>query len=390
MTSVSHVKSESADEEMWQYRFPPRAAGVCRVKVISLKRYLDASSDAPSESRFSGKKDTLHAIVTAYASALLEMSNCGMAACPALGDELKQNLGKVETSLSPSMNPEEVEASEASVRKSLQGWGIQTARHYQKRAGEIKEMLLVMAHTAESFGARDQRCAGQMHEVTTRLGSIANLEDLAEIRCLVNKSAAELKSSIERMEEEGKAAIEQLREQVTVYQTRLEEADEAVSRDALTGVSSRLYLECQMERRIESGASFCVAMLDIDEFKAVNDVNGHLVGDELLKQFANELRTVCRGNDLIGRWGGDEFLIVLDGGLPEATKQVERLTAWVCGNYTVQHKGSPLKLRVDASIGLAEHEPNEAMKELLARADAAMYQQKGASRGRPPAASRQG
>ena len=76
----------------------------------------------------------------------------------------------------------------------------------------MKELLLVMARTAESVSARDQRCAGQMSAVTERLKAIASLEDLTEIRASIEKSATELKTSIDRMTAEGKEALEHLRE----------------------------------------------------------------------------------------------------------------------------------------------------------------------------------
>jgi diguanylate cyclase (GGDEF)-like protein len=237
-----------------------------------------------------------------------------------------------------------------------------------------------MARTAESVGQRDQRCAGQINEVTARLKAIASLEDLTEIRASIAKSAAELKNSVERMTVEGKAAIDQLRKEVSSYQAKLEDAEEIASRDALTGLRSRLCVENQIERRIGSGTPFCVAIIDIDEFKKVNDDHGHLTGDELLAQFATELRSACRSTDLIGRWGGDEFIILLDYALPEANIQADRLMKWVCGNYTVQAPSGPMKLRVDVSIGLAEYVPGETMRDLLARADAAMYQHKMTSR----------
>jgi len=145
-------------------------------------------------------------------------------------------------------------------------------------------------------------------------------------------------------------------------------------------VRSRLYVESQIERRVKAPGPFCVAIVDIDGFKRVNDQLGHLVGDDLLKQFAAELRSVCRSTDTIGRWGGDEFLLLLDCGLDEATAQTDRVRKWVCGSYTVQSASGPTKLDLHASIGLAERAPNETMKDLLARADAAMYHQKAGSR----------
>src|SRR5208282_6033196 len=250
------------------------------------------------------------------------------------------------------------------------------ARHYQGKAREVKEMLLTMARTAESVSARDQRSAGQMSAVTERLRAIATLEDLTEIRASIDKSAADLKLSIDRMTEEGKEVLDHLKKQVEGYQTKLEEAEKIASRDALTGVSSRVYLEGQIEKRVESQATFCVAIVDIDGFKKVNDAHGHLTGDEILKQFAGELKSACRSTDMIGRWGGDEFILLFDSGLEEAEAQTERLRKWVCGNYSVAGKTGTLKLRVDASIGLAAHASGEEMNELVGRADAAMYEHK--------------
>ena len=103
-------------------------------------------------------------------------------------------------------------------------------------------------------------------------------------------------------------------------------------------------------------------------------------GDDLLQQFAHELQSNSRATDIVGRWGGDEFIIVLDCGLSEASNQTSRLSKWVCGDYKVQGKSGLRRLKVEASIGLAEHKPDETMKNLLARADAAMYEQKAASK----------
>ena len=248
-----------------------------------------------------------------------------------------------------------------------------------RRPGEVKELLLLLARTAESVGARDQRSAGQISEVTHRLEGIATLE-IWEIRASIERSAAELKISVERMKAESKQAIDQLKAEVTTYQTKLEKAEEIASRDVLTGLRSRLYALDQMERRIESGMRFCLAILDLNDFKRVNDAHGHVVGDELLKQFATELKTACRATDVIGRWGGDEFVLLLDCGEQEAGTQMDRLRKWVFGTYSVEGPAGPMKLKVDASIGLAEFRPGETLKKLLERADAAMYQDKAANR----------
>ncbi len=348
--------------------------------MISLKKYLDSqqvNSSAPEER---AKGDLLPAVVDAYGSALMEMGNSSLEACPGMGDELKRNLSELKAGLSAHMSPAALATTDSGAREQIRGWGHGTAKHFQQKACEVKEMLLMMARTAESVGARDQRCAGRMSEVTERLKAIASLDDLTEIRTSIEKSASELKSSIDRMTAEGKAVLDHLKEQVATYQTKLEEAEEIASRDALTGLSSRLYVEGQLDKRMGAGTPFCVAIVDIDRFKKVNDDHGHVTGDDLLKQFSTELRSACRATDVIGRWGGDEFILLFDCALAEAEAQVVRLRKWVCGSYTVLGKAGEVKLRVDASIGLAEREAGEDMKALLARADAAMYEEKAVGR----------
>jgi len=131
---------------------------------------------------------------------------------------------------------------------------------------------------------------------------------------------------------------------------------------------------------LATGAIFCVALIDIDGFKRVNDQHGHLTGDELLKQFAVELRSASRAMDVIGRWGGDEFLLIFDCGLMEAQTRIERLKKWVCGSYTLDGGEDEIRLEVEASFGLAKHVKGEAINELVEHADSAMYADKKSAR----------
>lgn len=358
--------------------------GHMRRPMISIKKYLD--SDHPSDERKpeSGADSSLLAALSAYGSALVEMGNCSLDACPGLGSDLKDRLASLKANLDPTVDSKALSATEASVSEELGAWGRQSATHYQSKAREVKELLLMMARTAESLGTRDQRCAGQIEIVTTRLRDIVNLDDLTQIRASIEKSAVELKSSIDRMTEEGRAAIDELRTEVSTYQAKLEEAEKIAFRDALTGLRSRLRIEMVVQERIRNGAGFCVAISDLNGFKAVNDQYGHVTGDELLKQFSAELKSACRSTDAIGRWGGDEFMLVFDGSLKDAEQQIERVRRWVCGNYELRTSAGTVKLHVGASIGLAEHREGESLNELVARADESMYAEKAAARSTGP------
>jgi diguanylate cyclase (GGDEF)-like protein len=349
--------------------------------MISLKKYLDLPSGS-KETKTTEDPELLKVAIEEYSATLEAVGNCCAEACPATVEALNQDLEDIRSGFSVSMESEKLTEAATRAREQLNKWGRATERHYREKADEVKELLLAMARATESVSARDTRCAGQMNEMTGRLSAIASLEDLTEIRMSIKRSARELKTSIERMTAEGKATLDALREQVSTYQTKLDAAEAIASRDALTALSSRLHVERQIERRIAAGAVFCVALIDIDGFKRTNDQHGHLMGDELLKQFATELRSACRAMDVIGRWGGDEFLLIFDCALTEAQARAERLRKWICGSYTLEGKLGEIKLQVHASVGLAVHGTGEAMNALLERADAAMYAEKELARRR--------
>jgi diguanylate cyclase (GGDEF)-like protein len=344
--------------------------------MISLKKYLDSAENGLAVGNGQCTDDLLAAAIDGYSAALVQMSLCGRNACPAVGSALHEHLTGLARALSSQMNPAEMSASNEAVQQQLRQWGLDAANHYHLKSEEIKQLLLAMLRTAEGVGVRDQRCAGQIHEVTKQLKAVASLDDLSLIRARIENSAALLKSSIDRMAEEGKAAMDGLRRQVTTYQTKLEEAEQLALRDPLTGVRNRSCVERQIERYIGAGENFCAAIIDIDGFKQVNDRYGHLSGDELLKQFAGELVSAARSTDVVGRWGGDEFILLLKCPMADATRQAERLERWICGNYTIESQAHPIVLTIRASIGLAEYRQGEEMKDLLARADQAMYRKK--------------
>jgi diguanylate cyclase (GGDEF)-like protein len=353
--------------------------------MISIRKYLDGPQADPGmevpDSRNRRSAGDLAAVcLDAYRSSLSEMGRSSVDVCASTGVALESSLLKTADGLAFSHTADLIAASAADVGVHLKEWARNTARHLQQKAGEVKEILLAVAQTTESVSQRDQQCSDQLHSITASLKRIATLDDISTMRCAIEQSAADLKVSIDRMAEQGRTVLDQMQAKVAAFQTRLEEAEETAACDALTRLRSRLYMEGQLDLRIAAGSQFCVAILDIDGFKSVNDTHGHVIGDELLKQFATELRSACRSSDIVGRWGGDEFLVLLDCDIEHAEAQIERVSKWACGSYDVQGIEGTIKLNVGASVGLAQFTSPESVKELLDRADDAMYKNKRVAR----------
>lgn len=151
---------------------------------------------------------------------------------------------------------------------------------------------------------------------------------------------------------------------------------ETSSRDPLTGLLNRRALmdmiKKEVERAARSGESFVVAMLDVDHFKAVNDRYGHETGDRALVELAGVLGESLREYDMCGRWGGEEFLVMLPNTQPEAAQSVmDRLVSAVRGLAVAAGDNDVLRLTV--SIGMAQHQLGETFSETLSRADQALY-----------------
>ena len=153
--------------------------------------------------------------------------------------------------------------------------------------------------------------------------------------------------------------------------------------DGLTGLLNRRAmqetLDQQLHRSRRAGDTFAVVMLDIDHFKAINDRHGHAAGDQALKHTAALLQTSVREVDRVGRFGGEEFLVLLPGlGLAQAAEAAEALRARLAAQQLPRDEG-PLTL--SASFGVAEWMgPSEEPSRLLMRADQALYRAKGAGR----------
>ena len=208
--------------------------------------------------------------------------------------------------------------------------------------------------------------------------TLANLEDLPQIRAAIVRGAKELKSYVDRMEQDGRESVAALRTKVTIYQTKLEEAEQRASRDSLTGLDNRQGVESKLQLRIDLKKPFCVVMLDLNGFSKVNDTYGHEAGDDLLEHFPTHSRSASRATDAVGRWGGDEFIVILDGNIAEAQAHVERMRKWVLGSYTLHLGAEGPKIDMTAALGWWSGNEVRRIKEVVARADALTYKQKAA------------
>lgn len=148
------------------------------------------------------------------------------------------------------------------------------------------------------------------------------------------------------------------------------------SQDALTGLANRHSVDSHLEFRSKRETPFSVIYIDLNGFKRINDTYGHQAGDDLLKQVGMRLREAFRSTDIIGRWGGDEFVALVDASLVDAQAYVSRITEGLSKDFVISSGETEQLVNVGAAIGVATWRPGETVTEALQRADAEMYEQK--------------
>jgi len=204
----------------------------------------------------------------------------------------------------------------------------------------------------------------------------------AEIECMYFVFVATVMPMISRLASELNKMRTNLKTQKRELQVAFERIQELATRDELTGLYNRRQITQVLGEhaaRSDRGVvKFWVAVLDLDHFKRINDSHGHGVGDEVLRSFAKLAAEGLRDTDVIGRWGGEEFLVVMLAVPPhDPHSGLERLRVQL--QHTQVSQSQP-ELRVSFSAGLAAYTERSAVQEAIERADRALYQAKAQGR----------
>jgi diguanylate cyclase len=181
--------------------------------------------------------------------------------------------------------------------------------------------------------------------------------------------------------------LSQSTQQVTELRYSLDVVKQESLTDSLTEVGNRKFFELEIERLLheaeETHVPLTLLMVDIDFFKKFNDNYGHLVGDQVLKLVGRVLRDNVKGRDVVTRYGGEEFAIILPQTPQEVGAHLAEQLRSAVGTRTITKKNSNQSLgTITLSIGVAQHQPGETLLQLIDRADKGLYQAKHSGRNR--------
>ena len=234
----------------------------------------------------------------------------------------------------------------------------------------VRDAMAVMVGEGSAF-------CEDLNDSTERLEALKRIPNLQELKAGLAREVRSLKQVARDREQRWQGTVTAFEAKVAKLEAQLRTSQEEASVDPLTGVANRRSFDRVLRTAMEGrGRRFILAVIDVDDFKRINDTFGHAAGDEVLKMVADTLTGAVRGDDVVARIGGDEFALVAHGlSLAQADRRMRTMMA-VVGGANVGMTGTKLTV----SCGIAEFSAGDTAHSLMHRADEAVYEAKRAGK----------
>lgn len=262
-----------------------------------------------------------------------------------------------------------------------------------EREAEFREIIDLMTVAMTGLDNDNREFYSSLRSQGERFEAITRLDDIKRIKLSMIREIESMRSMVREKETHDLKALDALSSQVDTLKKELDKARHAAHTDGLTGVHNRKALDQHLRRLIERNrvkrTPFALLMMDLDNFKQLNDAYGHTVGDRMLLAFAEKCRASFRGDDFLARYGGEEFVAILPGAsLRNAAKKAKLLCKTIAGaRYAADDSPDAKGIAVTVSIGVAAYRKGDTVQSLVERADQCLYQAKAAGKNRAVAES---
>lgn len=255
-----------------------------------------------------------------------------------------------------------------------------------EREEAVAELVDVLRKALVQVAGNSEAVENKLLTSSERISHLAGLENIREIKRQIADEVEQLRQLAAEQHERQKEFAAHMQSRFDRLHSELETAQHKATLDALTGVLNRGGFDDAITQwaahHSRYAKAFVVAFFDVDHFKQINDSYGHAVGDRVLLMWVNRLGTAIRSTDLLARYGGDEFvLLISDITLRDAEQRMTTLIKTVSQTaFTYDDAQPDSRINVTATCGLAEFDPGESVEEIISRADQALYDAKRAGR----------
>lgn len=297
-------------------------------------------------------------------------------------ERFKQDVDEVSEQFNTQTRPKRLELDFERYKEKLHGYIKFQNSYLQDREHELRDIIHLLSKAMANLNVENLEFYQRVYDQSEKMIEITRLDDIKKIRSALAQEVARMRETVDFKRDQERRQLQLLAGQVESLRQELETAKSKSMTDGLTGVYNRQafddYLGDMIERSQVMKTEFSLLMMDLDDFKSINDTYGHLIGDRVLVAFANKCRNAVRGDDFIARYGGEEFTIVLPGAsLRNALKKARHICQSVSSaRYATNTGQAGDHLSMTVSIGVAAYKKGDTQVTLIARADKALYDAK--------------
>ena len=254
--------------------------------------------------------------------------------------------------------------------------------HTLNREIEFIEIIDVLRETVRKLAGESQHFHESLIGSSKRFQMLLDIEDLQVLKHQITVEVQDLNRVVDEKQKSDSESYSKLSGRIETLQNRLERAEEDAMLDPMTQIPNRGSFDRTIKDWVESyGGSancFTLGMVDLDDFKQVNDQFGHQVGDRVILGAAQLFGKSIRSGDMVARYGGEEFAILLRNcGIDDAQERFNRLVSEIAATQYEYAVGETTgQIRFTISCGAAEYLEGETVEEIIRRADEALYEAK--------------
>lgn len=256
-------------------------------------------------------------------------------------------------------------------------------KYLTNKEGEFKKIIQILSQGISTLNSENETFNHRIQLGSEKLEKITQLNDLRKMKLELAAEVSQMKATIERKKEQDTKQMKVLSSEVEYLKDELKKTKSASMADGLTGAYNRLAFDAHILGLISNKmASFSLMLLDIDDFKQINDTHGHQVGDRVIMALVQKCKQSIRSEDFLARYGGEEFVLILPGAsLKQSLKRANLLckeiaeTQYALGDVK---QGGTLSFKV--SIGVSKRRAQDTVESVIERADQALYAAKRAGK----------
>ena len=294
-------------------------------------------------------------------------------------DAFKKNIGALEVKFNSDEKLKKTQSSFNKQKKTIRKFVDQQKKYLAERENELKDIIDLLAKAMVTLDTDNQAYNQKIYKQSEKLEQITRLDDIKKIKQALIQEIETIKQTVREKQNNDTKKLKSLSKKVCTLNEELQKARADSVLDGLTGIHNRKAFDRYIKKLIDQNkmapTAFALLMVDIDDFKGVNDAYGHQTGDRVLLALANKCCHIIRNEDFMARYGGDEFVLVLPNAtLQNANKKAQKLCKSIATTrYSLDDVEPGHTLSITVSIGVSVYRKGDTSASITDRADQALY-----------------